>query len=84
MCTVRDLRAMNTCFEHEADKLASYRPLGTSPGDEVRETTHEQIDYILVGSNEARLVRNVVVDTAAPLMTDHYPLISDFSYTLPP
>ena len=69
---------MNTYFEHEADKLATYRPLGISPGDEVRETTHEQIYYILVGSKEARVERNVVTDTAAPLMTDHYPLVSDF------
>ena len=69
---------MNTYFKHEADKLATYRPLGISPGVEVRETTHEQIDYILVGSKEARVVQKVVTDTAAPLMTDHYPLVSDF------
>ena len=84
ICTVRDMRAMNTYFEHGADKLATYRPTGISPGDEIRETTHEQIDYILVNSNEARVIRNVITDTTAPLMTDHYPLITDFRIVVHP
>ena len=76
-CRVRDMRAMNTYFKQEDSKLATYRPLTTSPEVAISAKTHEQIDYVLINANEARTVRNVITDTNALLMTDHYPLIAE-------
>ena len=76
-CRVRDMRAMNTYFQKKDCNLATYRPLGISPSAEISATTHEQIDYVLINTKEARSIRNVTSDTKALLMTDHYPLITE-------
>ena len=72
------MRIINTFFPKPQEKLATYRPLGTSPDQPIQASTHEQIDYPLVHAGQQSLVQDCETDTKTWLQSDHYPLIVSF------
>jgi hypothetical protein len=57
-------------------QLATFRPLNVSPAEDPTGSSHEQIDFILAKSQNAKAVRNAYSDTKSALPTDHYPVIA--------
>ena len=47
LCVQNDLILANTKFQKQKEKIATYRKIGSTIGDEIKRPTHEQLDYII-------------------------------------
>ena len=65
---------MNTKFKKQNEKLATYRRIGATIGDEIQRPTHEQLDYIITTYRWKNTTLDAESDTQANIDSDHYPV----------
>nr|ADI61821.1 endonuclease-reverse transcriptase [Bombyx mori] len=73
-CVEKDLTILNTCFQHHARRLYTWK----SPGDRFR----NQINYILINSRWRSTVSNVKTYPGADCGSDHVLLVANFRLRL--
>lgn len=74
-CNNHEMILTNTKFAKTKHKLATYRSIGTTIGDEMKKTpTHEHIDYIITTQRWRHTLKHVESDTTANIDSDHYPV----------
>ncbi len=76
LCLENGLAVTSTRFPKPVENKATYKPLGVKRNQEIRERTHEQLDYVISRKEDNITVTDCHTDTKSRLDSNHYPLIA--------